>query len=100
MAEYYHIWDYRQFDPNYIATLLKGLRSDSRVQMALSGQKIQIEQILLATIADELSAMLWARKSIKEKPKSLLSILLGNKEEKQCMSFKDSNSFQEWWNRE
>lgn len=66
--------------------------------MARSGQKAKIEQILLATIADELSGFLFAGK--EERPESLLALLLDikTKEDKKCKSFNSSAGFEEWWN--
>lgn len=100
MAEYYHILNYKEHSPELIAILLSGLSNESRVQMAMTGQKAKIEQILLATIADELVSILWARSKNADRPKSLLSLLLGEKpkDDKNCMSFKNSKSFDEWWN--
>lgn len=68
--------------------------------MAIAGQKVKMEQILLATIADELNGLLFARKGVNEKPKSLLALLLNinPKDEKKCLSFKSAKSFEEWWN--
>lgn len=98
MAEYYHILNYKEQSPVLIAILLSGLRNESRVQMAMSGQKLKIEQVLLATIADELSSMLWTGK--EDRPESFLAILLGEskKDENQCLSFNSAKSFEEWWN--
>lgn len=100
MAEYYHILDYKNHAPDYIAILLSGLRNESRVQMARSGQQAKIEHILLATIADELSGLLYARNGNTEKPQSLLAILINDKskDEKKCLSFNNSESFKDWWN--
>ena len=100
MAEYYHILNYKQFSPDYLAILLSGLRNDSRVQMARSGQKAKIEQILLATIADELSGLIFARSDKNDRPESLLALLLDIKptNDKKCLSFNSSTSFEEWWN--
>ena len=97
MAEYYHILNYKENSPELIAILLSGLRNESRVQMAIAGQILTIEQILLATIADELSSMLWTGK--EDKPQSILAILLDKvpKNENQCLSFNSAESFDEWW---
>ena len=67
--------------------------------MARAGQKAKIEQILLATIADELTGLLWSRNGKQERPESLLAILLDDKpkDDKKCLSFNTSKSFEEWW---
>lgn len=95
MAEYYHIWHYEKFEPGYLAILLGGLREESRVRMAISGQKAKLENILLATIADEVNVLI--NGNVEQ---SLLEILVyGKKErEKMCKSFDSKDSFFEWWN--
>lgn len=94
MAEYYHIWHYEKFSPGYLATLLSGLREESRVQMARSGQKAKLENILLATMADELNVLIHGKVE-----QSLLEILVYGKkeEEKMCKGFSSKESFAEWW---
>lgn len=59
-----------------LATLVFGLSPDSRVKMAISGQKLPTDLILLAGILDWLSLLVWmntkdASKG-KNKPKSLV----------------------------
>ena len=96
MAEYYHILNYEELSPVYIAVLLSGLRNESRVQMARSGQKANIEQILLATIADEISGLLWRGQN--DRPESLLALLIKDKpkNDKKCMSFNKPENFIDW----
>ena len=95
MAEYYHIYNYHKFNPGYLAILLDGLRDDSRVRMASSGLNVNIDRMLLATIADELGVILGGKKEI-----SLLELLLYGvpEEEKPCLSFESKEGFAEWWN--
>lgn len=94
LAEYYHIYDYRGLLPNTVATLVFGLRADSRTKMKLSGQKITLEQMLMAMQVDTLQLLLWTKtkdgQKNRNRPKSLLNKLLGNEEVKQkdeLMSF-------------
>ena len=95
MAEYYHIYNYQKFNPGYLSILLDGLRDDSRVRMASSGLNVNIDRMLLATIADELGVILGGKKEI-----SLLELLLYGvpEEEKPCLSFESKEVFAEWWN--
>ena len=78
-AEYYHIYDYRQMPPAYIATLAVHLPSSSRVQRALAGIQATQTEILLASIVDRLSWLVWAKtkdaQHNRNKPKSLVEQL-------------------------
>lgn len=64
-----------------VATLVFGLRADSRTKMKLSGQTITLDQMLLAQQADILHLLLWAKtkdgQKNRNRPKSILTKLLG-----------------------
>ena len=78
-AETYRIYDYKGLPVKLSAALAVGLRDDSRIKMKLSGAKAPAEIILLASMVDKLSLLVWAKTKDAEKgrnrPKSLLSIL-------------------------
>lgn len=63
-----------------------GLRDDSRVKMHISGSKINLEQILLAIIADNLNFLSWTKtkeaKKGRYKKKSILKTLTEEKKKK------------------
>ena len=61
LAETYHIYDMRQFDPDYIAILAVGLRIDSRIKKRLTGVDIDINTLLLAHIVDNTAINVWAK---------------------------------------
>ena len=69
-----------------MAVLLLGLRDDSRVKMHISGSKINLEQILLAIIADNLNFLSWTKtkeaKKSRYKKKSILKTLTEEKKKK------------------
>ena len=79
LAETYHIYDYKALPAMLVASLVVGLRDDSRIKMKLSGAKAPSEIILLASIIDRLSVLVWMQTKDAQKgrnrPKSLMSIL-------------------------
>ena len=79
LAETYHILNYKALPAMLVASLVVGLRDDSRIKMKLSGSKAPAEIILLASAVDRLSLLVWMQTKDAEKgrnrPKSILSIL-------------------------
>lgn len=61
LAETYQIYDYRQLPPTRVAVFAVGLKDDSRIKMKLSGQRVSLNTLLLACIADRLSILVWAQ---------------------------------------
>ena len=55
MAEYYHIYNYRDYPARYIATLVAGLRPESRVCLERNDQKPVDIYTLLGIIADTIT---------------------------------------------
>lgn len=79
LAETYHVYDYKALPVSLVASLVVGLRDDSRIKMKLSGAKAPAEIILLASIIDRLSVLVWMQTKDAQKgrnrPKSLLDIM-------------------------
>ena len=105
LAETYGIFDFEALPATKLAALAVGLRENSRIKMLLSGVKIQRRDMLLAGIVDRLSILLW-RLSAEGRngtnpPKSILSILLGEKEDgdKQVQAFETGQDFDTEWQR-
>lgn len=98
MAEYYHIYDYRALSVEYLATLVFGLRDDSRIKMAWVGAKISTDLMLQASIFDRLNLLVYMNtkdgQKGKNKPKSLLEILT-NQEKKNddVLTFASASDF-------
>ncbi len=86
-AETYGIYDFGGLPVFTLATLAVGLRDNSRIKMHLSGEMISRTDTLLAAAVDRLSLLIWAKtengQNNVNRPKSMLSILLGNTEENQ-----------------
>ena len=101
-AEYYHIYNYMQYGARYAATLTVGLPDASRTKRKLMNQQATVEQMLLATIADYTSLLFWSKtkdaEEGKNRPKSLLNRILGNKEEEDesnVQAFDSVDAFEE-----
>lgn len=58
-AETYHVFDYKALNPCLCAVLAIGLRDGSRIKMAISENKLNTDQTLLAAIADRVSILVW-----------------------------------------
>ena len=97
LAETYGIFNYRELSPKLVATLVVGLRDNSRVKMNLNNVKLDNVTILLAGIIDRLSNLVWLNSSDGQKginkPKSVLSTLIGE-EENDVMSFNSVEEFE------
>ena len=91
LAEYYHIYDYKSFSVNYIATLLTGLREDSRTIMKLTERTIPLGLMVDVLSYDTLNLLLWSRTKDGyegvNRPKRLLDILLNKEKEEDIASF-------------
>lgn len=93
LAETYGIFNYKELSPLTVATLSTGLGVNSRISKHITGLPNDIDTILLAEIADRLGMVLQCVGGI-EKPKSIVSSLYGEKDEKgNVMSFGDSDEF-------
>ena len=99
MASEYGVFNYEELKPTLAATLTAGLPRSSRVKMKMSGQKLTIDQTLLALILDDLNLMMWSRsKRHGSKPKSAYKLLTEEPKPKdELMKFRDIESFEEWY---
>jgi len=92
LAETYGILDYRALPLKTAAALASGLRDDSRIRMAMSGQHLTINTALLAAAVDRLSMLWWAKTKDgyngKNPPESMLLMLTGRQEEKKKKDIK------------
>lgn len=101
LAEYYHLFNYKEFSPLLVGTLVFGLRKESRVMKRISNQKLTLEEFLLARIADELRFQSWAgskdgRKN-RNRPKSLLEQLVGTAKKEEYATFETMEEFEQMW---
>lgn len=98
LAETYGIYDYRKFEPLYIATLVSGLRTDSRVVMKMQGVTATNEEILSAMAVDGINTLVWMHTEDAEhgrnRPESIREILLNTKKNKKVASFDTLEDFE------
>lgn len=77
LAETYNIYDYRSLPLSLVATLSAGLRDNSRIKLAITGNKVPQETMLLASIADRIEAFRYMLSSSKTgTPVSLVELLM------------------------
>lgn len=98
-AEYYHIYDIRQYKPLYIATLAVGLRAESRTMTEMSGAKAPPMLLLTALQTDMLSLLWWSKtedgQHNRNRPKSLLDTI--TKPKKKLKGFRTPEDFEAAW---
>ena len=98
LAETYQIYDYRQLPPTKVAVLSLGLRNDSRIKMKLSGQTVTLETMLMASIADRLSMLVWFQTKDGQKgrnrPTMLTNLLTNTKQENDVEAFHSGEEFE------
>lgn len=82
-AEYYGIYNYRDYSLRYVATLADGLRENSRIKMALSDSTVSFETLILANILDATNFIAWTKtesaRNNTNRPKSLVASIRGDK---------------------
>lgn len=102
IAETYHIYDYKSLKLPYLATLVSGLREDSRVKLAIENKKYNFTTELLTAIVDDLNFLAWAKTKDAQKqrnaPKSIHEVLFGEEKEK-TNTYYTSEEFMEARNR-
>lgn len=101
-AETYHVLNYRELSPLLVATLLIGLRDNSRVKMYLADTKLTIDQMILSIVADNLQFISWTKtkdaKHGRYNGKSILKTLNGDNEigKEDLISFATIEDFEEY----
>ena len=100
LAETYHIYDYRRLPVLTVAVFSLGLRPNSRIKMIMSGNRITLEESLLACGVDRLSILAWQKTKDGSKgtnvPQSILGKLLGideRKSESDTQTFSSGEEF-------
>ena len=98
LAETYGIYDYRKFGARYIATLVSGLRHDSRVSIAMAGIPAPMNTMLLARLVDDASFLAWTKtkdaQNNKNRPKSVMAAIRGDiRDNERPMAFDTPEDF-------
>lgn len=106
LAETYHIFSIQELPARQVAMYAVGLRANSRIKLGMTNQKVSNEEVLLAMIADRLSLLVWFKTKDGQdginRPKSMLSILLGETEEEpesDLKRFKTGDEFLKFRNK-
>lgn len=83
-----------------VATFACGLRDDSRVKMRLTDTKVSLDRLLMARIADDAAFLSWTKTKDAQnghnRPKSILSALMGN-EEREFETYTSPDDFKAQW---
>lgn len=99
-AETYHIFNYQGLPVKTVATLVFGLRDNSRTKMALMNQSVSLDTLLQASILDQLRLLVWTKSKDaqkgRNKPKSLYESLTSTKEKDKPMSFRSGKDFENY----
>ena len=98
LAETYHIYDIRSLPARRVATFAVGLREDSRIKKKISGVEYPYQELLLARIADKLSALLWyyGFYGDADRPPSIFDAMIGRVTEELESEFKGYESSEEF----
>ena len=100
LAETYRIYDYRSYPATYIATLAAGLRDNARIKMKMNNMAYPLETMLMTSVVDKLSLLLWAKTKDgangRNRPKMLTDMLL-EKPDQDIVSFESSEAFEDTW---
>lgn len=102
LAETYRIYNYRNYQPTYIATLAAGLRDNARIKLKMNDMAYPLETMLMVSAVDKLSLLLWAKTkdgaSGRNRPKMLIDTLLKNTDQ-DLVSFETSEEFEDTWKK-
>ena len=94
----------RELLPSLVATLACGLSGNSRIKRKISKRTLDLNETLLAIIADRLGIIAWQRSKDgyknRNRPKSILEMLVGQDKKKDELEiFESQASFDEWYKR-
>lgn len=99
LAEVYHVYDFRKLPLMMVASFLYGLKDSSRTKMKLSGSTLDLQTTLQAMMVDCLNFLVWAKtenaQKNKNRPKSILNLLLGQEEDQKVEGFRSGEEFEE-----
>ena len=98
LAETYHIFNYRQYKPKFIATLAVGLRDDSRIKMIINRSKLKLDQYVSIAILDCLKMLVWLNTSDatigENRPELILDRIFNNNTASQVEAYSDPDDFE------
>lgn len=100
MAETYGILNIKGLPVQKLATLVLGLRDNSRTKIMISGTKADAQTILLASILDAVALLVWFGSKDGQnginRPKSVLNVIMGREEQGQYKTFATVEDFERY----
>lgn len=100
MAETYGVFDLKGLPVQKLATLVLGLRDNSRTKIMISGTKTDAQTILLASILDAVALLVWFGSKDGQngvnRPKSVLNVIMGREEQGQYKTFATVEDFERY----
>lgn len=100
LAETYQVYDYKQLPLSTVAVFAYGLKDDSRIKQLLSDQIAPVERLLLASMVDRLSMLLWIQSKDGQKgvnrPTSLTDFFIKKEKEdtREFMNFESPEDYE------
>ena len=104
LAETFQVYDYKQLPLQTVAVFAYGLKDDSRIKQLLSDQIAPVERVLLASMVDRLSMLLWIQSKDGQKgvnrPASIADQLIkrdkSENDEKDYLVFESGEDFENY----
>lgn len=98
LAQTYNIYDYRELPVSKVALFSAHLNDDSRIKLKMSNAKQSLDTLLLSSIVDRLSYLVWAKtedgRKGRNRPLSITSKLLNITEENDIIAFDTGEDFE------
>ena len=101
LAENYNIYNYRELPLSKAALFSVNLRENSRIKLKMNNTNYSLETVLLSSIVDRLSYLVWAKtedgRKGRNKPISITSKLLNinvNAEDNEIIAFNTGEDFE------
>lgn len=98
LAETYGIYDMESLPVQTVATLVIGLRGDSRIKMRLSQSDLTQSDLLRTIIADYLALLVWMKtkdgRKGRNRPKPLREVIGKHKQQKEIVGFDSPEEFE------
>lgn len=97
LAETYHVFNYRELPAKLVATLVAGLRADSRTKMEINGAKAPTDTLIMAMVYDKLNQWIWLNSKQGRKghnpPPSLVEKLVNNEKQSKVQAYDSGDEF-------
>ena len=96
LAETYSIYDYRSLPVQLVATLSAGLRDTSRIKLRAADSPVDLETMILAVIADNLSLLRagFSKDGSRSKPFMFTEAIKGETKKNKVLGFRTSAEFE------